>query len=189
MANELVEDALKEADDKMRKTAEALQANLLTIRTGRASPALVEPVKVEFYGTVMPLNQLATVSAPEPRLLLIRPWDRGSISAIEKAILKSDLGLTPINDGSVVRLPIPKLTEERRQDLVKLVSRRVEEARVAVRNVRRDVQDDLRDLEKDKLMSEDDLRESRDKLQELTERYNDRLAEIGEAKEKEIMEI
>ena len=189
MANELVEDVLKESEDKMRKTGEALQANLVTIRTGRASPALVEPVRVEFYGTVMPMNQLATVSAPEPRLLLIRPWDRASISAIEKAILKSDLGLNPINDGSVIRLPIPRLTEERRQDLVRLVNRRVEEARVAIRNVRRDAQDDLRDLEKEKLISEDDLREGRDKLQDLTEKHNERLAEIGQAKEAEIMEI
>ena len=189
MPNELVTEVLKEAEDKMRKAGEALQNNLMTIRTGRASPALVEPVRVDIYGTVMPLNQLSTISAPEPRLLVIRPWDPTSISAIEKALLKSDLGLTPINDGSVVRLPIPRLTEERRQDLVKLVGRRVEEGRVAIRNVRRDAQDDLRDLEKEKLISEDDLREGRDSLQELTDKHNERVAEIGQAKEKEILEI
>ena len=135
MANELVDEILKDTEDKMRKTAEALQTDLMAMRTGRASPALVERVKVEYYGTVMPLNQLATISAPEPRLLMIRPWDASALSAIEKAILKSDLGLTPSNDGKIIRLPIPRLTEERRQDLVKLVSRRVEEGKVAVRNV------------------------------------------------------
>lgn len=189
MPNEMVVEVLRDADDRMSKAAEALRNNLSTIRTGRASPALVENLKVEVYGSQMPLNQIASISAPEPRLLVIRPWDANTTSAVEKAILKSDLGLTPSTDGQIIRLTIPRLTEERRQELVKLVSKRVEESRVAVRNCRRDSQDDLRDLEKEKMISEDDLYEGRDKLQEVTDKYNKLVAEIGEAKEHEIMEI
>lgn len=189
MPNEFVEDVLKSTEEKMRKAVEVLQSDLMTLRTGRASPALVDRVKVEYYGTTVPLNQLATISAPEPRLLVIRPWDPSSVSAIEKAILKSDLGLTPSTDGSVIRLPIPRLTEERRQELVKLVNRRVEEGRVAVRNCRRDGLEELRELEKEKIISEDEFYQARDDLQKLTDKYNERLAEIGQAKEREIMEV
>jgi len=189
MSNEFVDEILKETGIKMRKAAEVLRSNLMTIRTGRASPALVEPLRVEYYGSLLPLNQMATISAPEPRLLVIRPWDASALPAIEKAILKSDLGLTPNNDGKIIRLPIPRLTEERRRELVKLVHRRVEEGRVAVRNCRRDAQEDLRELQREKMISEDELYKSRDDLQELTEKYNERMGAIGQAKEKEIMEI
>lgn len=189
MANEFVEETLKTTEEKMQKASAALQASLVTIRTGRASPALVEHLKVEYYGTTVPLNQIATISAPEPRLLVIRPWDANALPAIERAILKSDLGLTPNNDGKIIRLPIPRLTEERRVELAKLVARRVEESRVAIRNCRRDGLEELRELEKEKLISEDEFFEARDRLQELTDKYNQIVAEIGEAKEKEIMEI
>lgn len=189
MPNELVDDVLRDTENRMRKAAEALRANLTTIRTGRASPALVENLKVEVYGSMMPLNQLATISAPEPRLLVIRSWDPNSTQPIERAIMKSDLGLTPNTEGQIIRLSIPRLTEERRQELVRLVSRRVEEGRVAIRNARRDGLEDLRELENEKMISEDEFYRAREELQELTDRYNERIVEIGAAKEEEIMEI
>jgi ribosome recycling factor len=189
MANELVDEILKDTEEKMRKAVEALHADLASVRTGRASPALVDRLKVEYYGSNMPLNQLATISAPEPRLLMIRPWDASALSAIEKAVLKSDLGLTPSNDGKIIRLPIPRLTEERRQDLTKLVSRRVEEGKVALRNSRRDGLEDIREMEKEKMISEDELYQARDTLQALTDKYAERVTEIGQVKEKEIMEV
>ncbi len=185
----MITDALNDAETRMQKAVEVLGDDLMTIRTGRASPALVERLKVDYYGTPTPLNQLATVSAPEPRLLVIRPWDPTAAGEIEKAILKSELGLTPNSDGTIIRLPIPRLTEERRRELSKLVGRRVEEGRIAVRNIRRDVQDDLRAFEKEKLITEDDLRIGREKLQELHDMYVKRMEEIGVAKEQEIMEV
>jgi ribosome recycling factor len=185
----VIEDLLKEADERMSKAVTALQNDLMTIRTGRASPSLVERLLVEYYGALTPLNQLATISAPEPRLLTIRPWDASSLSSIEKAILKSDLGLTPNNDGKIIRLVIPRLTEERRQELVKVVARRVEEARVAIRNCRRDGINDLREFEKEKLISEDDFYRAKDEMQELTDKLIERIDEIGQNKEKEIMEV
>ena len=185
----MVEDCLKEARTRMDKAVEALRDDLMSIRTGRASPALVERLKVDYYGAPTPLNQMAAVSAPEARLLVIRPWDPTALEEIEKALLKSDLGLTPNNDGVVIRLSIPPLTEERRRDLGKLVGRRVEEGRVAVRNIRRDVQEDLRALEKDKLITEDDLYQGREKLQELHDEYVERMEQIGEDKQKEILEV
>ncbi|HID86131.1 MAG TPA: ribosome recycling factor [Anaerolineae bacterium] len=186
----MIDDVLKEAEARMEKAVEALRHDLATIRTGRASPALVEWLKVEYYGTLTPLHQLAAISVPEPRLLVIRPWDPNVLPFIEKAILKSDLGLTPANDGKIIRLAIPPLTEERRRELVRLTHKRVEEARIAIRNCRRDALEDLRDLEKEKLISEDDFYRARDKqLQDLTDRYIEKVNEIGEAKEKEIMEV
>jgi ribosome recycling factor len=173
----------------MEKAVDALRDDLMSIRTGRASPALVERLRVDYYDTATPLNQIASISAPEPRLLVIRPWDPTALETIEKALLKSDLGLTPNNDGMVIRLSIPPLTEERRQDLGKLVGRRVEEGRIAVRNIRRDTQDDLRDLEKEKLITEDDLYRGREKLQELHDEYVKRMEQIGDAKQKEILEV
>ncbi len=158
------------------------------IRTGRASPALVERLQVEYYGVPTPLNQLAGTTVPEPRLLVIRPWDRNTIGIIEKAILKSDLGLNPSNDGQVIRLIIPQLTEERRRELGKQVAKRVEEARVSARNIRRDAIDMLRELEKEKMISEDELFEARDKVQHLTDDYIKQIDEIGKAKEAEILE-
>ena len=172
----------------MRKTLEVLEADLRTIRTGRASPALVERVMVEYYGTPTPLNQLAVISAPEPQLLTIRPYDPGSLGDIERAILKSELGLTPSNDGRIIRLPIPRLTEERRRELAKLVRHRVEEGKVALRNIRREAMDDLREFEKEKLISEDDLYRGKDDLQDLTDRYAKQVDETGARKQRDILE-
>jgi ribosome recycling factor len=186
----MIDDILKEAETRMGKAVEALRYDLATIRTGRASPALVEWLKVEYYGTMTPLHQIAAISVPEPRLLAIRPWDPNALSAIEKAILKSDLGLTPNNDGKIIRLAIPPLTEERRQELVRLTHKRVEEARVAIRHCRRDALEDLREMEKEKLISEDDFYRARDKrLQDLTDRYIEKVNDVGEAKKQEIMEV
>ena len=185
----MIKDLVRETRTRMEKTAQALIDELRGIRTGRASPALVERIMVEYYGTMTPLNQVATISAPEPRLLTIRPWEANMISPIEKAILKSDLGLTPTNDGKLIRLAIPRLSEERRRDLVKLVSNRLEEARVAVRNIRRDAIKDLREFEQEKLISKDDLKRGEEDIQKLTDRYIDELNETGESKEKEVMEV
>jgi ribosome recycling factor len=185
----VIEDLLKEIEERMSKAVMALQSDLMAIRTGRASPSLVERLPVEYYGALTPLNQLATISAPEPRLLTIRPWDASSLSAIEKAILKSDLGLTPNNDGKIIRLVIPRLTEERRQELVKVVARRAEEARVAIRNCRRDGINDLREFQKEKLISEDDFYQGRDEMQEVTDKFIKQVDGIGQNKEKEIMEV
>jgi ribosome recycling factor len=172
----------------MRKTLEVLEADLRTIRTGRASPALVERVMVEYYSTPTPLNQLAVISAPEPQLLTIRPYDPGSLGDIERAILKSELGLTPSNDGRIVRLPIPRLTEERRRELAKLVRHHIEEGKVALRNIRREAMDDLREFEKEKLISEDDLYRGKDDLQDLTDRYARQMDEVGARKQRDILE-
>jgi ribosome recycling factor len=185
----MVKDALKAAEDHMRKSVEVLEQDLKVIRTGRASPALVERLPVSYYGTPTPLEQLATISAPEPQLLTIRPYDPGSLKDIERAILASELGLTPNNDGKLIRLQIPRLTEERRNELVKIVHKRVEETRVAVRNVRREAQDRLRDAQKDKLISEDDLKRGRDDLQKLTDKVMEQVEAVGQRKEDEIREV
>jgi ribosome recycling factor len=185
----MIDDLLKEIEARMKKAEEVLQGDLATMRTGRASPALVEKLRVDYYGTPTPLNQLAAISVPEPRLMIIRPYDPTSLSEIEKAILKSDLGLTPLNDGKVIRLPIPRLTEERRQELVRIVGRRVEEARVAIRNCRRDGLQDLREMEKEKLISEDEHYRAREDMQKLTDKYVERVDEVGRAKEAEIKEV
>lgn len=185
----MIKEVMQDARERMEKTVEALQDDLRTIRTGRASPALVEKVLVEYYGVPTPLNQLASITVPEPRLLVIRPWDRNSMGLVEKALLKSDLGLTPNNDGQVIRLVIPQLTEERRRELNKLVARRVEEARVSVRNIRRDAIEMLRDMEKEKLIDEDEMYDGRDQVQKLTDDFIKQVDEIGKAKEAEIMEV
>jgi len=185
----MIKDVLDEARGRMGGAIEALKGDLATVRTGRATPALVQGVKVEYYGIPTPLNQLATISAPEPQLLTIRPFDPSSLGAIEKAILKSELGLTPNNDGRIIRLAIPRLTEERRRELVKIVGRRLEEARIAIRNVRRDALDDLRSFEKEKLISEDELYRGKDDLQDLTNEFVEQVGEIGKRKDKEIMEV
>jgi len=184
----MIKDLLRETEDRMRKSAEALEADLRAIRTGRASPALVERVMVEYYGTPTPLRQLAVISAPEPQLLTIRPYDPGSLSDIERGILKSELGLTPSNDGRIVRLPIPRLTEERRRDLAKLVRHRVEEGKVSLRNIRRETLDDMREFEKEKLISEDDFYRGKEDLQDLTDRYSKQMDEISTRKQREILE-
>jgi ribosome recycling factor len=185
----MIDEALEELRDRMQKSVEALQDDLMSIRTGRASPALVERLPVEYYGTPTPLNQMASIAAPEPRLLVIRPWDPSSLRDIERAILASDLGLTPMNDGVLIRLNIPRLTEERRRELVKVVSRRVEEARVAIRNLRRDGLQDLKEFEKEKMISEDDFFTGKDKVQELTDEFVAKIDVIGQRKEEEVMEI
>ena len=185
----MIKDALKEASTRMDGAIEALRGDLAGIRTGRASPALVQRVTVEYYGIPTPLNQLAAISVPEPQLLAIRPYDPSSLSAIEKAILKSELGLTPNNDGRLIRLAIPRLTEERRQELVKIVGRRLEEARVSIRNVRRDSIKDLREFEHEKMISEDDLKRGEDELQKITDDFIKDVNEIGERKEVEVMEV
>ena len=184
----MIKELLNDVEGRMRKTIEVLEADLRTIRTGRASPALVERVMVEYYGTPTPLNQLAVTSAPEPQLLTVRPYDPGSLGDIERAILKSELGLTPSNDGRIIRLPIPRLTEERRQELAKLVRQRIEEAKVALRNIRRETLDDLREFEKEKLIPEDDFYRGKEDIQDLTDRYAKQVDEISARKQREILE-
>jgi len=185
----MIDETLKDAEVRMTKAVKVLREDLNAIRTGRASPALVERLRVDYYGTPTPLNQLAAISVPEPRLLVIRPWDPSVLDEIEKAILKSELGLTPNNDGAVIRLSIPRLTEERRHELSKLVGRRVEEGRIAIRNIRRDAQEELRTMEKEKLITEDELFNARKKLQDLHDKYIAQMDEIGKAKQQEILEV
>ncbi|GAE24284.1 ribosome recycling factor [Halalkalibacter wakoensis JCM 9140] len=179
----------KDAEQRMSKAIEALNRELAKLRAGRANPALLDRVTVEYYGAETPLNQLATISVPEARLLLIQPFDKSSIANIERAIQMADLGLTPSNDGTVIRLTIPPLTEERRKDLVKLVKKAAEEAKVAVRNVRRDANDELKKLQKDGEMTEDELRRSNDDVQKVTDKSIAQVDEVAEKKEKEIMEV
>ena len=185
----MTREVLRDTEGAMKKAIDALEVDLRGIRTGRASPALVERVQIDYYGTLTPLNQLATISAPEPQLLTIRPYDPSSLRDIERAILSSDLGLTPNNDGKLIRLVIPPLNEERRLELVKVVRRRGEEAKVSIRNIRRDTQAELREYEKEKLISEDEFYTARDDLQELTDRYIEQIDGIQERKEQEIKEI
>ena len=183
----MIKELLHDVEGRMRKTVEVLETDLRAIRTGRASPALVERVMVEYYGIPTPLNQLAVISAPEPQLLTIRPYDPGSLGDIERAILKSELGLTPSNDGRIIRLPIPRLTEERRQELAKLVRQRVEEGKVALRNIRREALEDLREFEKEKLISEDDFYRGKDDVQDLTNHYIKQMDEISARKQQEVV--
>jgi len=185
----MIKDTLREAAERMQTALDLLEEDLSTIRTGRASPALVERMPVEYYGTNTPLIQLASISVPEPRQLLIRPFNPATLKDIDRAILASDLGLNPNNDGKVIRLTMPQLTEERRHELVRVVHNRMEETRVKIRNVRRDLIRDLREFEKESLISEDDLERGEKDLQELTDKMNEKVQEIGEKKEKEIMEV
>ena len=183
------EQPLHNIEQKMRKSVEALQKELASIRTGHATPALVEHLKVEYGGVPLPLNQLANISAPEARLLVIQPWDRGSIRSIEKALLQSDLGLNPANDGNLIRLSIPPLTEERRRELIKLVHRRVEERKVAVRNLRREALEELRKLEKNKDISQDEDKRAQEQLQKLTDNFIAAAEQLGQDKERELTEV
>ncbi|GCE11712.1 ribosome recycling factor [Tengunoibacter tsumagoiensis] len=185
MTTELFEDA----ERRMKKAIEALKQDLNAIRAGRASSALIDRISVEYYGTPTPINQVASISVPDARMLVIQPWDRKLLVDIEKAIQKSDLGINPTNDGQVIRLSIPPMSEERRRDLVKSLHKKLDEHKVAVRNVRRDVQDKLRDREKKKEVSEDELKRSTERLQKLTDRYIDDMDKVGKAKEQEIMEV
>lgn len=185
----MIKDALKETESRMKTTVQALADDLAGIRTGRATPALVDRLSVEYYGVPTPLRQLATFSVPEPRQILIKPFDASSIKDIERAIMSSDLGLTPSNDGKSIRLTLPPLTEERRQDLVKVVGRRVEEGRIAIRNIRRDTIKDIRDFEEEKMISEDDLKRGEEDTQKLTDKYIEEMNNVGENKEEEILEV
>ncbi len=185
----MIKDILREAAERMQSALDSLEEEFSAIRTGRASPALVEHLSVEYYGTNTSLIQLATISVPEPRQILIRPFDPASLKDIERAILVSDLGLTPNSDGKVIRLTLPQLTEERRKELVRIVHNRMEETRVRIRNVRRDQIKDLRDFEKESLISEDDRERGEKELQDLTDKLIKKVDEIGEQKEKEIMEV
>ena len=184
-----VKDLLKDAETRMSGAIQSLSDDLAGIRTGRANPSLVERLPVEYYGSPTPLMQLASISVPEPRSIMIKPFDAGSIKDIEKAIRTSDLGLNPSSDGKVIHLNLPPLNEERRRELVKHMHHRLEEARVAVRNIRRDLHNDIRDYEKEKLITEDDLKRGEEDLQKLTDKFVEDIAKHGAHKEKEIMEV
>jgi ribosome recycling factor len=179
----------KRLTDKMEATIEVFKKELTSIRTGRASLALLDGITVDYYGNQMPLNQVATLSVPEPRLITIQPWEQKIIPEIEKAIMKSDLGLTPTNDGKTIRLAIPPLTEERRKELVKVVKKRAEESRVALRNIRRDVLEEIKKLQKEKNLSEDEVKRWNEEVQKITDTYIKKVDELLSHKEKEIMEV
>lgn len=185
----MIKDLLKDAERRMQGAINALTDDLAAVRTGRANPALLERLSINYFETPTPLVQLATISVPESRSLMIKPFDATTLKEIEKAIQASDLGLTPNSDGKVIHLNLPPLTEERRRDLVKFVHARLEEARVAIRNIRRDSHNDVRDFEKEKLISVDDLKSGEDNLQKLTDRFIEEVAELGKKKEIEIMEV
>jgi ribosome recycling factor len=185
----VIKDLLKEAETRMHAAIQNLDEDLSGIRTGRATPALVERLQVEYFGTPTPLMQLASISVPEPRSILIKPFDPTSLKNVERAILVSDLGITPNNDGKQIRLNLPALTEERRRDLVKVVHTRLEECRIAVRNTRRDLHNDMRELEKEKMVSVDDLKRGEDDLQKVTDRFIEEINKHGLKKEQEIMEV
>jgi ribosome recycling factor len=178
-----------QAQDKMDKAIQVLKKDLLTLRAGRANPAILDKVMVEYYGSEMPINQTANISAPDPRTLLIQPWDKSVLNEIERAILKSELGMTPTNDGSVIRITIPALTEERRTELVKVARKMGEEAKIAIRNVRRDANDELKKMEKNGDIPEDTSRRGQEEIQKLTDRFIKEVDQVVGDKEKEIMEI
>ena len=179
---------LEDAELKMEDSVDAIARSLASIRTGRASPALIEGLQIDYYGTSVALNQLASISVPEARLLMVQPWDKRSIPAVEKSILRADLGLNPSSDGELIRIPIPPLTDERRRNLAKLVNRRVEEGRVSVRTARRESVDQARSLKKAKEISEDEERRATEQLQKLTDSFVKRITDLGQAKEQELME-
>jgi ribosome recycling factor len=185
----MIDDWLKDAEVRMEKSLEALHKELQSIRTGRATPALVDRLQVDYYGTPTPLQSLATITAPEARLLVIQPYDRNAITAIEKAIQKSELGLNPGNDGQLIRIPVPALTEERRREFVKLVRRHAEEARVAIRNIRRDEVDHVKKMEKDGEAGTDEIDRGLAQIQKITDRFIARVEEIAHRKEADILEV
>lgn len=185
----MIDDVLRDAEHRMQSAVQSLDRDLDTVRTGRARPALVETLKIDYYGTPTPLNQMAGINAPEPRLITIQPWDKTQLGTIEKAIQKSDLGLTPTNDGNLIRLVIPALTEDRRKEMVKIVHKKVEDARVAVRNVRRDGLDQLRKAQHDKEITDDDERGAQARLQKITDKYVGEVDKHGNAKEQELLEV
>jgi ribosome recycling factor len=185
----MVAEIFDDAERRMKKAVEALRQDLAAIRTGRASSSLVERINIDYYGTPTPINQVCQISVPEARLLVIQPYERRLLTDIEKAIQKSDLGINPNNDGQVIRLNVPPLSEERRRDMVKTLHKKLDEHKVAIRNIRRDTQDKLQDREKKKEISEDELKRSKDRLQKLTDRYVDEMDKVGKSKELEILEV
>jgi len=185
----MLDDLMSKLEIDMQKVIDSLKKEFVTIRAGRANPALLEKVMVEYYGVPTPINQVANISAPEPRLLVIQPWDRSVIAAIEKAILKSDLGLTPTNDGTVIRISIPQLTQERRNELVKVVKKKAEEFRVIIRNMRRDANDKIKKMEKEHTISEDESRKAIEQVQKLTDKHIELIDKALEKKEAEILEV
>ncbi len=185
----MASDVLKNTEIKMKKQVEFFRKEMNTIRAGRANPGLVNNIKVDYYGTQTPINQMASVSAPEPRLLVIEPWDKNVLENVERAIMKSDLGIMPNNDGNVIRLSIPQLTEERREELVQMARKKAEESRVSIRNLRREANDELNRREQAGEISEDDRHRYQDQVQELTDTYIGQVAEIVEEKREEIMEV
>ena len=184
-----IKDIHSSHEEKMKKAIEVLRREYGTLRAGRATPSLLDKITVDYYGTPTPVNQVANISVPEPRTIIIQPWEKNMISPIEKAIMKSDLGLTPNSDGSVIRLSIPQLTQQRRLELVKVVHKKAEEARVAIRNLRRDANDGFKKVEKDKTISEDEAKKAQDDMQKMTDKYIKEVDTIMNAKEKEIMEV
>ncbi len=184
----MVSDELQKIEEKMRASVSGLRKELTTLRTGRATPALVEHIRVDYAGVPTPINQIAGISVPEASLLIIQPWDKSNIRDIEKAILKSELGLNPTNDGNIIRISIPPLSEERRQELIRVVRKRVEERKVAVRNLRHGVMNDLRAMEKDKELSEDEHKKALSQLQRLTDVHIAEIDQVGRDKEKELLE-
>ncbi|MGI6552161.1 MAG: ribosome recycling factor [Bacillota bacterium] len=183
------EQLFRDAEGKMKKALEVLNKEFASVRAGRANPALLDRVQVDYYGTMTPLNQLASISAPEARLLVIQPWDKSIIASIEKAILKSDLGLNPSNDGTVIRISIPQLTQERRQELVKVVRKKAEEFRVVIRNIRRETNDKIKAQEKNGEISEDEAKKMQDRTQKLTDKYIELVDKALQIKEEEIQEV
>ena len=185
----MIEDVLSDASSRMGKTIESLKKDLATVRTGRATPALVDSIKVDYYGAPTPLKQIATISAPEARLLVIQPWDNSTIGEIKKAIQRSELGLNPSSDGNLIRLSIPQLSEERRKELVKVVHKKTEDGRVALRNIRRDALEMLRELEREKEISQDEQKRAQERLQEITDKFIAEAGKAAEAKQAELLEI
>jgi ribosome recycling factor len=185
----VIEDVVADAQRRMDKTIDSTRSEFGSVRTGRASAGLLDRIQVSYYGTKTPLNQLAQISVPEPRLLSIQPYDKGAIKEIERAILESDLGLTPANDGQVIRLPVPQLTEQRRKELVRVVGKLAEEGRIALRNVRRDAITQLKELEKDGDVGSDDLHRAEDRMQKLTDEHVKMVDELYKHKETEILEV
>lgn len=185
----MLKDTIHEAEDKMKKSLELLRKDYATLRAGRANPSILDKIQVEYYGTPTPLNQLANISAPEPRLLTIQPWDKSVIGHIEKAILKSDLGINPGNDGNLIRIVIPQLTQERRAELAKVIRKKAEETRVSIRNIRRDTNEKIKSIEKTKVVSEDDAKKGQDDVQKMTDKYIKEVDHVLDVKEKEIMEV
>jgi ribosome recycling factor len=185
----MVKDIIKNTDEKMNKTISVLKTELATMKAGRANPTMLDRIQVECYGSMMPINQLGGVSAPEPRVLLIQPWDKSSLKDIEKAILKSDLGLNPSNDGSAIRLIIPELTEETRKNLVKTIKKSGEDAKVAIRSIRRDANDKIKTLKKDSTITEDEAKKAEDSSQKETDKFIKEIDKIVEVKEKEVMSV